>query len=244
MPAAYKVLTVSDVDQTEQDMSFKGGIPNISDRFEVPCCSYCEMPMTFFFQVAFPKGHIWDKWVMAFFYCTSWEHDKGRYEEYVDTIYVPDQIRFLNDFLATYQKNFRVYVFEQSETTNLQPQVPQLFEFERFEFEPVDASASYEQTTKVGGIPDWEWGDATHNDIYKNITYMDGGVDFLMKLERDCMFMRLPDAPLRHEYLYVDKYDINNPHVSNYNVFFGHPLFFFGSNSPRVNPPQVLLYLG
>lgn len=38
MSAAYKVLTIANVEQTEQDMSFKGGVPNIPDRFEVLLC--------------------------------------------------------------------------------------------------------------------------------------------------------------------------------------------------------------
>lgn len=243
MSTSHKVFTISDAEQTEQDMSFKGGVPNIPDRFEVPCCSYCGAPLTFFFQVAFPKGHVWEGKVVAFFDCTSWEHPNNPNLDWqLDIIYTRDQIHIPDGLLDSYQKNFRILVFDAQEPTSLQPQFAEKLEFERLEFESANPRARYADATKLGGIPAWNHRVQGDHKMYKEITYMGGGVDFLMQIPEDWKFKRLPQAPLQYEYYQQYKEDV--PRRQIYSPFKGASIKFFGTNSSYLEPQRVLMYLG
>lgn len=248
MSVSYKViLDASEHPQSVQDLSFKGGLPNLPDRFDLPYCHFCQLPLTFFFQIAFPEKHVWQGRIMAFFYCTALEHGTGPcgYEDdWVDIVYTEDYKHLPDGILDSYQKNFCTYVFNADEETNLQGKFAERIAFERLTFEPIDPNERHDGVTKVGGKIAWcnFPSDAEHADMYKEITYMGGGVDFLMQFSQsqDWRFKRLPDAPYQHQYQY------KRPDAGNqiYRLFRGAPLKFFGTNSPQLDPPRVLMYMG
>ncbi len=58
--------------------SFIGGKPCLPSSVSLPVCKICGEPLTFFFQVAFPEGHIWAGKSLAFFFCSSYQkHESG-----------------------------------------------------------------------------------------------------------------------------------------------------------------------
>ena len=58
--------------------SFIGGKPCLPPSIPLPVCKICGEPLTSFFQVAFPEGHIWTGKSLAFFFCSSYqEHESG-----------------------------------------------------------------------------------------------------------------------------------------------------------------------
>jgi hypothetical protein len=107
-------------------------------------------------------------------------------------------------------------------------------QFERLDFEKAPVKS---KGTKVGGEPNWSknrWDSKGANELYKLITYMGGGVVFLMQTENTWVYTRLPNAPKQFED-YPD-------HVMTYKPFNGPFLYFLGTTSPQLNPPRVLLY--
>jgi hypothetical protein len=236
--SSYKVISVVNVDQTEQDMSFKGGLPNIPERFEIPYCTQCSAELTFFFQIAFPKKHVWEGKVMAFFHCTSC-YDVDNF--WPKILYVRDHINISDHMLDKYQTNFRIFVFDASESVALQHKFKLKLKFESLAFQKINPKAKYDNTTKVGGRPAWDKSPLEGDDeLYKEITYMGGGLEFLMQIERDWPYMRLPDAPLQFEHYKQYK---DSPILSIYQPFMGPKIYFLGTTSPQVDPPRVLLYL-
>jgi hypothetical protein len=195
--------------------------------------------MTFFFQIAFPQKHIWEGKVIAFFHCTSYR-DMDNY--WPKTYYTRGQDNYPsipNDFLDTYQTNFRVYVFETTEPVVQRIEAKRILKFERLSFEKINPKAKYYNSTKVGGTPAWDLSKLDGADeIYKEVTYMGAGFDFLMQVERDWSFVRLPDAPLQ---MILPNYFANE--TADYSIFNGPKMYFLGTRNSNLNPPRVLLYL-
>lgn len=245
MPASYKILTdPNDAPQSVHDLSFKGGLPNIPDRFDVPHCQICDAPMTFFFQIAFPKRHVWDGRVMVAFACTSLDHPCGSELHNVDFLYMKAYMHIDDGLLDSYQKTFRFYVFDTDETMQLQNKFEKKLVFERLTFERVNPKARYDGMNKVGGEPAWYDYESTDEgaNMYKEMTYMGGGFDFLMQIEEDWTFKRLPHAPLQSKLIYLSR---ETALGRQYYTFISlSNLKFLGTNSPEVDPPRVLMYRG
>lgn len=107
MESSYLLkLDQSNQKQNESDLSFIGGQPCIPPSIEMPVCELCGAEQTFFFQVAFPEGHVWQGLSMAVFACTSCAH-----EEYL----IPEMLQgalpnadIPEGFLDSYQRNFKI----------------------------------------------------------------------------------------------------------------------------------------
>jgi hypothetical protein len=218
------------------DTSFKGGVPNIPERFSIPYCEQCNSEMIFFFQITFPKNHVWEGKIMAFFHCISC-NDTEKY--WPKVLYVQDQIAIPDNLLDTYQTNFRILVFDSNDSLLLRSQFAQKVKFEKISFEKINPKAKYSNTTKVGGKPAWDVSQIEGIDeLYREITYMGGGVEFLMQTERDWPFIRLPNTAPQFDY-----YQEGSPLYNLYRPFMGPKMYFLGTTTPQLNPPRVLLYL-
>jgi hypothetical protein len=229
--SAYKIIDLPNTQQTSSDLSFKGGIPNIPQRFEIPYCKLCGAEMTFFFQIAFPEKHVWEGKVMAFFQCAS------NNSEWPQFVFVEAQLAIPDDALDTYQTNFKIFIFDADEPVVQRYESKRVLKFERIAFERIPPST---RVRKVGGIPNWSknrWDGTSPTELSKQISYMSGGVVFLMQAENDWTFERLPDAPPQFTH-----YKEEQPRYNRYSLFRGPYLYFLGTTSPQLNPSRVLLY--
>jgi hypothetical protein len=237
--SSYKIKSVPNVEQTINDMSFKGGIPNIPERFSLPNCTQCGAEMTFFFQIAFPQKHIWEGKAMAFFHCTTYRDTDNYCPKTYYTRGQDDYPSIPDGFLDDYQANFRIYVFDTVEPATQRSEAKRILKFEQIRFEKINPKSKYSNTTKVGGVPAWDANTLDGaNEIYKEISYMGAGFDFLMQVERDWSFARLPDAPLQ---MILPNYFANE--TADYSIFNGPKMYFLGTKSSNLKPPRVLLYL-
>ena len=95
--------------------SFIGGKPCLPPSVSLPVCKICGEPLTFFFQVAFPEGHMWAGKSLEFFFCSSYQkHESG--------LWMPPEIHptEMNLFaipdgeldVEVYQTLFRAIVFD------------------------------------------------------------------------------------------------------------------------------------
>lgn len=245
MPASYKIITSSDdIPQSVRDLSFKGGLPNIPDRFDVPHCQICDAPLTFFFQIAFPEKHVWEGRVMVAFDCKSLDHPcSGAGYNSISIPYTDKYIHVDDSLLDSYQKKFHFSVFNADEATRLQSKFDEKLAFERLTFEHVNPRARYDGMDKIGGKPAWFVYRSTDEGAnrYKKMTYRGGGFDFLMQIENYWTFRRLPHVPLETKSRYLTKATAPE---RDYYMFITNHLKFFGTNSPEVDPPRVLMYSG
>lgn len=111
-PGWYSVL--SSAEQKHDDSSsFIGGKPCIPANIPLPVCKICGDPLTFFFQVAFPKGHMWEGKSLAFFFCDStyYKHDA---HDMLPPVLLGDEDEVSSAELSpdNYQTLFRIYFFD------------------------------------------------------------------------------------------------------------------------------------
>lgn len=164
---------------------------------------------------------------MAVFACTSCAQD-----EY----FIPEMLRgplkgivILSGFLDAYQKNFRVLVFESRRAT-VRYDYPARVKFCSWQLIPVPDLSP--EGNRVGGEPRWLLEDespATYDDR--------GPMGFLMQLQEEYEFERLPDAPPQAtQDLRGRVEDSTDPF---YSLFLGNRIFFFGTTTRRT--PQVYI---
>ena len=109
----YSILTRIEQKDDDSD-SFIGGKPCIPADISLPICKVCGEPLTFFFQVAFPKGHIWEGKSLAFFYCTSTYYKHDAHEWFPPMLLANDGADVSCKELEPnhYQTLFKVYFFD------------------------------------------------------------------------------------------------------------------------------------
>lgn len=103
----------------DSSLSFIGGKPHIPSSIELPVCQICGTPLTFFFQVAFPEGHMWHGKSLALFYCSSAYEKHSDKDQFPPSVSPDARTNFkipagkLNP--KTYQTLFRAFVFNTSD---------------------------------------------------------------------------------------------------------------------------------
>lgn len=213
--------------QGENDHSFIGGLPRIPEALELPTCRLCGSELTFFFQVAFPQDHVWANLSMAVFACTSCAHEEHFIPEMLEGplpgVDIPE------NFLTVYQKNFRILVFKTDEG-RLRKDYTEKVAFKRWHL--VSSSRANARETKIGGQPGWLLDDEAPA-TYNHTTPM----SFLMQLQEDFTFDKLPDAPPQ-----ITLGLTQEPEASNdpyYELFLGNNLYFFGTKDSE----EPLVYI-
>lgn len=226
MQPCYVLKTDASTDtQSEKDYSFIGGLPRIPEKTALPTCRLCGSELTFFFQVAFPNDHAWANLSMALFACTSCVHEEYFIPKMLDGplpgINIPE------NFLTDYQKNFRVLVFK-TEEGRLRHDYTEKVAFKRWQL--VSSNRDSARETKIGGMPGWLLEDeapATYNQTTPMV--------FLMQIQEDFPFDKLPDAPPQIMLgLTQEPEPSDDPY---YELFLGNNVYFFGtkdSDDPLV----------
>ena len=218
---AYELIRHTSVEQTEDNLSHIGGLPNLPPNQELPKCKLCHSSMTFFFQIEFPKRHAWTGRVMVVFECTS-----CAVRGYLTPPMAPNRIHIPDYFLDEYEKNFCVINFEKKHAVVRREYTPVL-KYESIELKLKTASA---RITKVGGKPNWH----IANDFPES--YLGSRFVFLMQIWDDWEFSKTKEAPLQTEYPWLgDPYRRDG----KYALFGGLPLYFFGTLD--LEQPKVYL---
>lgn len=221
----YEVIRHLEHPQPPGHLSFVGGQPLLPPRLELPACRLCGEPQTFFFQIAFPESHPWAGKVLAVFACTRCT--PGDY--LTPSSNPPDDWHNLPDgYLDRYELNFRLQVFNANEPVVVRQDYVPVLRYERIELKKTGRLRS--RGTRVGGEPYWYLSDDTPR------SYMGSPLAFLMQLEPNWAFTKLPEAPPQAEPVW---FPTDPPHRTDdlYFLFGGVPLYFFGTTAlprPRV----------
>lgn len=203
--------------QSEGDLSFIGGHPRIPETMDIPVCRLCGAELTFFFQIAFPQDHAWADLSMALFACTSCAHEEHLIPEMLEGplpgVDIPE------DFLESYQKNFRVLVFK-TEEGRFREDYEEKVAFKRWNL--VSSPKVNARDHKIGGKPNWLLEDeapATYNQTVPMV--------FLMQILEGFTFDKLPDAPPQMTLgLTGEPEPSDTPY---YELFLSNNVYFFGT---------------
>jgi hypothetical protein len=228
--------------QDPQTLSFIGGYPRIPIAEDLPKCQLCGAEQSFFFQVAFPKNHVWRDLSIAVFACTSCDDEKYCVPEMLPPgnpdvesdrgglygVHIPE------GFLKTYQRNFRFIVFPTGRGERRTEYVPKVA------YKKLKLSA--EKGCKgeigiVGGKPQWIQGDETPASYDGHVP-----MKFLMQVHEDLKFDILPDAPAQMEYDFFSG-ELHPSPMRYYQLFLGNCLYFFGTSPPHEPLTYVLLQI-
>jgi len=204
--------------QDVSQRSFVGGFPNLPKEEPIPSCKLCSSTLSFFFQVAFPAGHVWHGKSLAVFACTSCVDEGSLIPEMLDQKLLGADIP--DGFLERYQTNFRFVVFA-SETGTLRNEYQPRVAFRRLNLAPLKASSK--AVSKIGGRPVWMLDDespATYAGRHR--------VEFLLQIGEKAEFPTVKGAPPQIE-LDLTRKPTPSPR-SFYQLFLGNQIYFFGVN--------------
>lgn len=211
-------------DQQDNDLSFVGGLPRIPEAEDIPSCRLCGAQLTFFFQVAFPQDHVWGSRTMALFACTSCAHEEHFIPKMLEGplpgINIPE------NFLTSYQQNFRILVFDTDQGIIRKDYEPKVF-FKRWDLVSSPPNA---HEHKIGGEPNWLLDDEAPATYRHTVPMV-----FLMQLLEGVTFEKLPEAPPQ---MTLGLTGDPEPSVNSYyELFLGNNVYFFGTqdeNEPLV----------
>ncbi|GIW28737.1 MAG: hypothetical protein KatS3mg070_2100 [Meiothermus sp.] len=228
---SYKLVPGPTRPQTEADISFRGGVPRMPAELELPRCQRCGDEQTFFFQVAFPEKHLWHGWVMCVFSCSSCfdKYDPSPRGHYTAPDVLPD------GYLDRLETDYRIILYPaDSPTARMRTEARQLLKFEEIRFEKLRVNNRHYET-KLGGKPFW----IDDPRPIEEIEYMGGHFVFIGQfMEEFNFFPALEDAPPPK----ASGQWIRTKPVKAYGLFHvGGNFLFFGTTSPRVIPPRVLI---
>ena len=218
------------VPQHPQVLSFIGGYPRIPITEDFPKCQLCGAEQSFFFQVAFPKNHVWKDLSIAIFACTSCDDEKYCIPEMLPSGNPSiglDQgglygVNIPKNFLRSYQRNFRILIFPTDQGELRTEYVPKV----AYKKLKLSAQGCKEAIGIVGGKPRWIQGDETPASYDVHVP-----MKFLMQINEYLQFDILPGAPSQMEYDFFTD-EIKPSKMRYYELFLGNSIYFFGTEPP------------
>jgi uncharacterized protein (DUF427 family) len=246
MPS-YKLVLEPNTEQTPEDRTFKGGSPNMPARLLLPICADCGREMIFFFQIEFPKKHVWQGWVMCVFQCVECENPIPHlfYKTYIKpeerTQYglkrdQPSHITLIPDGeldVDVFQRRFRILLYKSSESSVVQTSPRHYIKFEHIHFEALQPNNRF-LVSKVGGKAGW-WHETEHGEN-DEAWYMGERLEFLMQIA-EWTFPTVENAPIPKDQFQASLYVSDHA----YRLFRGGATYFQGTTSSKFDPPLVLV---
>ena len=214
--------TIETVAQQDLDDLFIGGIPKLPPELSIPTCTLCSQKMSFMFQVAFPKGHIWEGKTLALFYCLDCFGHRFCIPEIPlgSSLY---HVEIPAGFLDSYQRNFRVIVFDTADGVLLKNDCERVA-FRKIAFHASDKNDK-EATFTFGGKPIWIMG---KNETPGNYATTEK-LKLLFQIKEGFQFPKCENAPPQASGFYPDK---RSP-FPWYDLFARNRIYFWGTDARK-----------
>ncbi len=207
-------LYVREQRQLHSVHSFVGGVPRIPADLVLRNWQFCNNPQTFFFQLAFGEGHVWQGRTLALFACTLCAPEDHLIPEMLSVQLAGAEIPA--GFVSSYQKNFQICTFD-TEQGELRQSYNPIIEYREI------TSTKSRGLIKFGefGSPVWQMEDESPS------SYAGRSLEFLFQLTMDFEFP-LVDGALPQQ----SPYELDWPderEFTHYELFVGNELYFFGT---------------
>ena len=223
----YSILT--SIEQKDDDSdSFIGGKPCIPADILLPTCKVCGEPLTFFFQVAFPKGHMWEGKSLAFFFCTSTYYKHDAHEWFPPILLANDgeDVSFKELESNSYQTLFKVYFFD-TKNGVLREDYHEKVMYHRIDWKP-GRRRDKKIPIILAGEPIWM--DSFQRERPKSC----GGknMELILQVADYFNFEKYPDAPPEMKKSYIANKNSFQPRKeNNYTLFCDfNRVFLWGTN--------------
>ena len=208
--------------QTSEDLSFAGGLPNLPPDALLPCCSLCAAPMTFFFQLEFPRySNQRGGGGVAMFYCVAC----GDPDHILPPRAKPGKAvsRPLAKKIA--ESNFKVVCFD-PQSTILRRDYQAAVLFQRWQLVPDDPAVSKgSRVSRIGGSPVWAQGDESPGPLH------DGRqLHYLMQFDAGPVFKTKKGARVQMRPAMSGRKKQERSRLPGYALFAGNVLYFFGTS--------------
>lgn len=209
----------------DDSSSFIGGKPCIPMDIPLPVCKICGEPLTFFFQIAFPKEHMWAGKSLAFFYCIR-AYDKhndaqqfpkliGKNPVVADGVLEPD----------SYQTLFRAVYFD-TEKGVVREDYKERVAYQRIDWVRIKKKDPYVPFT-LAGEPVWmKYYGSERPKIYEGEK-----MELILQVAERFRFDKYPDAPSQ-----MDELEPYPREEDNYTFFFDHNRVYLWATKERENP--------
>ena len=213
--------------------SFIGGKPCLPPSVPLPVCKICGEPLTFFFQAAFPEGHMWAGKSLAFFFCSAAYHRHKDKEQLPCPVHADAK----NDFdipagelaSGSYQTMFRAIVFDTAEGV-LREDYQERVAYQEIEWEPRKAK---DKKTPIilGGEPIWTGIKKYGKE--RPASYGGKPMGLLLQVAENFNFEKLPDAPPEMEEDFMGDEAFAAREEPNYTLFFEfNRVYLWGPEDP------------
>ncbi len=223
----YSILTCIEQKDDDSD-SFIGGKPCIPADISLPTCKVCGEPLTFFFQVAFPKGHMWEGKSLAFFFCTSTYYKHDAHEWFPPILLANDgeDVSFKELESNSYQTLFKVYFFD-TKNGVLREDYHEKVMYHRIDWKP-GRRRDKKIPIILAGEPIWM--DSFQRERPKSC----GGknMELILQVADYFNFEKYPDAPPEMKKSYIANKNSFQPRKeNNYTLFCDfNRVFLWGTN--------------
>lgn len=203
--------------QSDQ-LSFIGGKPRLPSGTKVPTCKLCGSTQTFFFQVAMPKGSIWDGLTLAVYQCTKCADESHLIPEMLESRLAGADIP--SGFLTQYQRNFSFVIFptDQGEIVDSYDEPISFSEIQLVEGDSVGSFG------KLEGKPNWVLEDESPATYGGNVQ-----MKFLLEVVPNFQFKMYAAAEPQIELGIMG--DPEPSPLDYYQLFIGNALYLFGTSS-------------
>ena len=208
--------------------SYIGGKPMLPENLKGPIFAKDDVPMTFFFQICFPKEHVWfDKIVSVFStttYCDA--------ETYIPKLPPSLANHILEDaFFENYETFFRFFVFDKSEVClNEYYQEKLVYRKLRFTEKGDSNDIVFGQ---INSSPIW----LLENEGPKSYEGSEDKINFLFQTNCDYQYLKIAGAPNQTVEDYTTDNGMVESETDEYQLFASNELYFFGierSLSPQI----------
>lgn len=213
--------------------SFIGGKPCIPPSVPLPVCKICGEPLTFFFQVAFPEGHMWAGKSLAFFFCSADYHKHKDKEQLPCPVHADTKDNFdipageLNP--ESYQKMFRAIVFDTSEGV-LREDYQERVAYQEIEWESRKAKDK-KTPILLGGEPIWTGIKKYGKE--RPASYGGKPMGLILQVAENFNFDKLPDAPPEMEEDFMGDERFVARVEPNYTLFYEfNRVYLWGTGGP------------
>lgn len=225
---------LKNAEQSKDDSSsFIGGKPCIPADIPLPVCKVCGDPLTFFFQVAFPKGHMWEGKSLALFFCDSTYYKHDGQDWFPPVMLADDGADLPAEALEpeNYQNLFRAYFFDTKDGVLREDYK------EKVKYQRIDWKEGRRRDKKIpiilAGEPIWM------NSYQRERPRSCGGkkLELVLQVADNFNFEIYPDAPAELEKNYMGKNPPFKPREeNNYTLFCDFNRVFLWGTADKENP--------
>jgi hypothetical protein len=213
--------------QHDDDLVYIGGVPRLPPEVSWPTCKRCGTALTFYLHFAMPEGYPWAGRAINVFACTARCEGPEIAPDGLCDYNTGDEIRVRPGYIPMYDKFFRLLVTTVAVSAP-RPGPGARLRFVRLTAKPTASAAS--KGLRIGGEPAFPryWPRLKIRYDGRNEV-----APLLFQVPRSQRFAPLSGMPPQESFRNRQRQLMNQPPLSDYELFAGGALWVFGLETER-----------